>query len=1299
MTKRAVVLLLLWASSSVLSVVVQRAGASSVLEAAPTAGPGTLANREEVPRRLVRAGPRIAVPGAGGEVRARGFVAELLPQLSLSAGDELVLTRRANARAAEHFLFEQLHRGLPVLGSYLAVHVDRSGAVRLAINETTPRLDADVTPRLSREDALQAARKRVGVAGERYHADPTAVLAVTRARALVWRVMLPCDEPFGDWDVLVDAIDGTVLSVEDRVVSFIDGEGTIFDPNPVVRLQTQSLADMDDSPAAIPAGAYVPVTLRGLNAPLGGLYYLRGENCSIEDFEAPMTARAVSADPNAFTYDRGNDRFEEVNVYFHIDAAVRQLRALGFDGILTHPIACDAHGLNGSDNSHYVPSTGRLAYGDGCVDDGEDAEVIWHEFGHAVQDNQVPGWVNTGESGAMGEGFSDFLAASFSEPVSNGYGVEQLFDWDRGPVDGCWNGRRIDSAKHYPEDMTGEVHADGEIWSAVLWELAQGLGRDRAVTLIIESHWMVPLGGSFEDGAVALLLTDELLYGGVDIPLLLDRFEARGIIDLANYAPAIEHAAPSSTDDPIGPYVVTVQVDHFAPIPPDSVHVLFRTSPGAFIAASMPPTGAGDEYGFSLQGVPVGTTYEYYFRATDFAGLTTRLPAAEGMTFSFSVTSDASAPVITHTPLQDAPYGTWPPQLGATVTDSHGVDSLAVTVLVDGVEAGTFHVPRIEGTDTYAVDFPVGTATIDPGTLIQYRLTAVDRSEAHNRSYAPGAGQYYSFEVLNAAGRALVVDDDNLGTGAPLLATDLQAAGFLVTTTVPGSLSSSMLPGYDFVAWAASNNAQPLNNAGARAMIEEYVAGGGKFMIEGGEVGFDAITMYQSFAFNVLHIDAYGTHSGGTGLRPLPWKRTHPVLYQPNVLPEIIPFTWGGNAANQDVVRQRPEATLVIENVGQLGGTYGYWGPGYTGLLVYDDNDAPQSGQVVYGAFSLAQVSTTNPTIRRQLVSNIGHYLVARESEIRGSISGSVRLVGGPLDQSGTVVRSLTDDQITFTDADGSYTLPGLYSAPQLLEFMHAGYEAVQLAGPVPPENGMLPGNDIELRPVDTFSAFTMPLAPIPDINTTGVSSSVQCALSGTLHDISVGVVIHHSYIGDLIVELRAPSGRTLRLHNRTGKGDDNIITTFDSERVPDGPGSFADFTGEPVAGTWTLKVTDNRAVETGTFDSWTLTLTALRPTTGSPDPEAPPAFPRLDAPAPNPAASSVELSYAVPRDGRVRLAVYDLLGREVAVLFEGRRTAGRHAAIWDGRDASGRRAGAGVYFCRLSAAGTEETRKLVLLD
>ena len=78
----------------------------------------------------------------------------------------------------------------------------------------------------------------------------------------------------------------------------------------------------------------------------------------------------------------------------------------------------------------------------------------------------------------------------------------------------------------------------------------------------------------------------------------------------------------------------------------------------------------------------------------------------------------------------------------------------------------------------------------------------------------------------------------------------------------------------------------------------------------------------------------------------------------------------------------------------------------------------------------------------------------------------------------------------------------------------------------------------------------------------------------------SVSVDIRHTYIGDLKVDLVAPDGSVYVLHNRTGAGADNIITTY-----------TLNLSSEALNGVWTLRVNDNASGDTGTISKWSITF------------------------------------------------------------------------------------------------------------
>ncbi len=82
----------------------------------------------------------------------------------------------------------------------------------------------------------------------------------------------------------------------------------------------------------------------------------------------------------------------------------------------------------------------------------------------------------------------------------------------------------------------------------------------------------------------------------------------------------------------------------------------------------------------------------------------------------------------------------------------------------------------------------------------------------------------------------------------------------------------------------------------------------------------------------------------------------------------------------------------------------------------------------------------------------------------------------------------------------------------------------------------------------------------------------------------------------------------------------------------------------------------------------------------------------------PNPFNPRTAIRFDLPTAGPVRLSVYDLAGRLVRVLVEGRIAAGSHEAVWDGRDADGRGMASGSYFARLETNSARETTRMMLV-
>jgi hypothetical protein len=87
-----------------------------------------------------------------------------------------------------------------------------------------------------------------------------------------------------------------------------------------------------------------------------------------------------------------------------------------------------------------------------------------------------------------------------------------------------------------------------------------------------------------------------------------------------------------------------------------------------------------------------------------------------------------------------------------------------------------------------------------------------------------------------------------------------------------------------------------------------------------------------------------------------------------------------------------------------------------------------------------------------------------------------------------------------------------------------------------------------------------------------------------------------------------------------------------------------------------------------------------------------------LHGSVPNPFRPRTTVRFSLAERGPARLAVYDVQGRLVRVLTSGALPAGRHEALWDGRNSHGTSVSSGVYFVRLEVGAFEDTKKVLRL-
>ncbi len=438
---------------------------------------------------------------------------------------ELRLTDIQSSLTGRHVRFHQYYNGIEVYGAAISLHTNRSGQIRVIHNNYFPQINISTAASLSPEQAIRIAITESGAFDARKPPRANLVIFPNRdagqigdyanAYRLAYRAIVHSRQPVASWEYIIDATTGEPLHRR-NLIRFADGRGRVFNPNPIVALKDSTLMDQDDAADAIPEEAYTDVIL----PELGGNGFLDGPYVSTR-----LTENRANEPTLEFNYLRDDPRFEEVMVYYHVDAVGRYLKGLGFDFIDDWQILANVH-FGRTKNAFYDDEEGSINFGDGGVDNAEDAEVIIHEYGHAILDRQVPN-IYKSEGGAIHEGFSDFLSASFFSAVSDGFGDLIVFDW-AGSDDPEVFTRPVNGNKRYPEDIVGEPHADGEIWSAALWEIFEAIGRDASIRLIVESHFFLSPNAEFADGASAIFIADQELNGDVNFDLILGIMENRG---------------------------------------------------------------------------------------------------------------------------------------------------------------------------------------------------------------------------------------------------------------------------------------------------------------------------------------------------------------------------------------------------------------------------------------------------------------------------------------------------------------------------------------------------------------------------------------------------------------------------------------------------------------------------------------------------------------------------------------------------------------------------------------------------
>lgn len=479
---------------------------------------------------------KIQLEGDANAETAKQFLKNYLTNLRDERVD-LILNYKNESPGGYHFSFNQTFAGNEIYRSEIKVNVDRKNVVRSVFDNSfhTSKwnedfglevwLDPDIPNQVSAY-VKQNFSERAEITSEK---NVLFIKDETQQPLPAHEIKLNDDSKNISREIVIGT-NGFLFSRDLHAYLLPDStvSGKAFHPDPLTSAQQTYggiYADNNDANALWLDNEEQIVNFTATFT--GSQFKLQNNFVYILDFDSPQISPATSVTPQ-FYYNRSQYGFEDVNTFYHITAYGSHVAALGFN-LSSGFVAADPHAVSGADNSYFAPNyiPPRLYFGQGGVDDAEDADVVTHEYGHFLSNAAAAGSNVGDERNALDEAFGDYVAASYSKTYST-FKCDSIFNWDG--MNPFWNGRAVNNTYAYPADfMANKKYHNGGIWSAVLWELHNEIGRNATDSLIYQTHYSYAQNISMCHAAELLIGADSTLNNGAYHNSILNHLIAHGL--------------------------------------------------------------------------------------------------------------------------------------------------------------------------------------------------------------------------------------------------------------------------------------------------------------------------------------------------------------------------------------------------------------------------------------------------------------------------------------------------------------------------------------------------------------------------------------------------------------------------------------------------------------------------------------------------------------------------------------------------------------------------------------------------
>ncbi|PCI96297.1 MAG: hypothetical protein COB15_10890, partial [Flavobacteriales bacterium] len=473
--------------------------------------------------------------------------------LKIKKTTDLKVNFKRSSLSGHNIRLQQYLNNIPVDKAQILVHISNTKMVTYIGNTFDPSVQKISTiPSITEQEAFQISKNKIKAKGHlAFSSKELLIYNKQKTTQLIYKVIIESETPIGSWEVLVNAHNGNVIGAKDKAYYYqhpekkhihpkpvppVNGTGNVFLSDPLSFANATyggGYYDNNDATTTLLDAAMASVTLLDIDLTTG-TYMLKGPFAEIVDDESPFNGLFTQG-TSTFNFNRNDDAFEAVNCYYIIDKSMRYINQTL--GITLMPfqysggVKYDPHGLNGSDNSHYSPGSGTLAFGEGGVDDAEDADVIIHELGHGIHDWATGG--NASGSEGLSEGSGDYWGQSYSRSLnqwtSSDPEYQWFFNWDgHNPF---WDGRITNYGANYPGGLSGSIHTDGQIWATSLMRIYDIIGREKVDKAFLEGLAMTGSSTNQQDAAIAVRQAAiDMGYSCADIDVFTQEFTTTGYV-------------------------------------------------------------------------------------------------------------------------------------------------------------------------------------------------------------------------------------------------------------------------------------------------------------------------------------------------------------------------------------------------------------------------------------------------------------------------------------------------------------------------------------------------------------------------------------------------------------------------------------------------------------------------------------------------------------------------------------------------------------------------------------------------